>query len=423
MALPTSTQRPGRPETPLEPRSEFLRNVLDARRAKDDPSARSGVPITPPIASSNDPWVEHALSEDTMSRSGSGRRGRRPSEATSTRGTPKRDQHVESEALKTKMFNMSLQNQLLKEQNNKLKDDLEQARHRLEQLEPLEDINVDLKETNERLNLQIQGMEEELLELDTRNRDILQIQDEAVENMERQRLALEEAADIILGLDKEKVAFQEELLKLKTELSQTKAQPAGSESRHDPRALAEDIDGSRPSTSQFGSDYYSQSSSPQAKVQPSKDGLSFKERANNLMAASLKSQKSLRDVRNRLSNASMQSLSMQNLSMLSTPPPPVLKIPDSQHNTPPSTAQPSSQSSARRPALRKPIPPFVRPKRRGSTSYIVVDCTGTGASPPPRSPPMLPTPARERNFLFNPAEDEEAFLKKAKGFLSPKRRG
>lgn len=215
------------------------------------------------------------------------------------------------------MFNKNLQLELIKKQNNELKDKLEEANKRIEALECFEEENVELQEHNNRLTLNLQNMEDELLDLQDQNREVLQIQDETVAEMEKHQASLDEAAGIILQLEEQKAELKEALEKLKTQVTSNQTTVNCAEPCHDAydgqskdkRPLRiYSIDESRPSTSHFDSDYYSQPASPQVKVQRSKELHPYSDRARAFMDMNINSKKSLQDLKQRTSNISMKSM-------------------------------------------------------------------------------------------------------------------
>lgn len=309
--------------SPAEPKSDLLRSALEARRAKDAPSTPVTDPIpmrrpktssnatpTPPSRPTNDPWLDAALSEDDLPLP-QPRHRRRPSEGGLGHRIPtQREQQAELETLKTKFFNMNLQSELLKKQNGELKDKLDLAHQRIADLEPLGEQNEQLRQANEKLKMRVRDMEERIDELEASNEEILDIQTEAVGNMENLQAGIEEAADTIIKLEEEKEGFQREIAALKRELENAKGE--GSEREGRPTRI-HSIDESRHSTAHFDSDYYSQPESPQAKSKSSKEGLSFADRAARLSAAKLldvnvRSKQSMQNMKKRLSDASMKNV-------------------------------------------------------------------------------------------------------------------
>jgi predicted nucleic acid-binding Zn-ribbon protein len=314
-----------------------------------------------------------------------GRRGRRPSEGGLPRLPTQREQQSENEALKTKMFNMSLQLELLKKQNNELKDQLEEANRRIDDLEPLEDQNIELREDNDRLTLKVHNMEEELVNLDDQHRELLSIQSETVNSMEKQHEALDEAAEVIINLEEGKVTFQEEIERLKEQLAQSSNDSEqchgacaldGHREKHPSRVYS--IDESRPSTSHFDSDYYSQPASPQVRgkaskelARPSKELLSYSERAKNFIEQNVASKKSVQDLKKRFSDASMKQV-----ERMKSPPPEVPEIPEIYHESynknavAKALARESRRHNAKPPTLQQQLTPLST--RRPSTARASV---------------------------------------------------
>lgn len=248
-----------------------------------------------------------------------------------------RELQTETEQLKDALFNLNLKLELLKKQNNELKDQVDEANSRIEELEPFEEKNLDLQEQNDRLRLTMQHMEEENIRMQEENRAILQIQDESVRNMDKQHVALDEAAEIIFGLESSKAEVMEENAKLKEQIASLQAQ--ASENQVDGTAKEKyparvySIDESRPSTSHFDSDYYSQPASPQVKA--SKESLrprtSYSERTRHFLELHHEGIRSTQDLKKRLSDASMRTSVRQ--------PSPVPEVPQI-----PSTYQQEAQS-------------------------------------------------------------------------------
>lgn len=381
----------------VEAKTDFLRSALEARRAKDAPAtpksadARSQSQATPSSndtrapsskgsTSDLDPWLDNALSEEDHTPAPRSRR--RPSEPAKVSRTPTtRQQQAESEAMKNKIFNMSLQSELLKKQNGELKQKLEEAEKRIDELEPLEERNIDLREENDRLTLRIQNLEEDLedtqeklLDSEDQNKTILQIQEEAVENMEKLNAALEEAADLLFSLEQEKAKMEQDKTKMQEEVAKLKAQVDESnraeqfhdaldsldgQSRDKQPSRVCSIDESRPSTSNFDSDYYSQPASPPVKPKNSKEPLSFKDRAHNLLDISLKSKSSMQDMQKRLSAASLKNIQTRKPSIVSV----VETLVEAHNGSPPDydgspPARPTAPRYQTRPTAPARMPPM-----------------------------------------------------------------
>ncbi|KAF2264602.1 hypothetical protein CC78DRAFT_568094 [Lojkania enalia] len=357
MSTPTSRRSartaPQTPSTPtstlslsVEPKSEYLRNAIQARRAKDVPATPTPVAPPPPpppperrsasAASTADPWLEQAVSEDDMPQALPVRRGRRPSEGGMPRLPTQRELQTETEHLKTIMFDLNLKLELLKKQNNELKDSLDDANKRIDELEPLEDENLDLREDNDALRLKMQNLENDCVELkdenaalNGENAEILKIQEEMVPQMEQLNTALEEAADVIVRSDATITELKEENSRLKDRLA-THESGTGYFSPDDADSLKKfptriySIDDSRPSTSHFDSDYYSQPASPHVQPKkPSKEGLKFSERAKNFLELNINGKRSIQELKKRVSDASMKQASRPK-----SPVPEVPQIPD-----------------------------------------------------------------------------------------------
>ena len=228
-----------------------------------------------------------------------------------------RELQVETEKLREEQFGLKMKLELVRKQNNDLKDQVEEAHLRIEELEPLEEENHELRDENQRLTLKLQNVTEDAVQLRDHNMAILKIQEESVTNMEKQNAALEEATEIIIRLEGEKSTFALEISQLKEQLSDCHATrtassgsyhaavDGGSSNRYPSRVYS--VDESRPSTSHFDSDYYSQPASPQ--VKRSRDDLAdaaLSDRARNFLSMKKDGHKSIQDLKKRLSDASLK---------------------------------------------------------------------------------------------------------------------
>ncbi|KAF2271573.1 uncharacterized protein EI97DRAFT_462694 [Westerdykella ornata] len=362
--------------SPAEPKSDLLRSVLEARRAKDAPltPGTDPMPLRRPATSSNatptpaarppsDPWLDAAALSDDDVPLPPRRHRRRPSEGGGLgqhRLPTQREQQAELETLKTKLFNLNLQSELLKKQNGELKDKLDMANQRIEELEPLEGENADLRRVNEKLKKRVRDMQDRMHELEASNEEILEIQTEAVGNMEGLQAGIEEAADTIIRLEEEKDAFQREIAALKQQLEH--ARKDGGDRGAVPARIYSIDESSSPSTAHFDSDYYSQPESPQVKGKNSKEGLSFADRAARLSAAKLldvnvRSKQSMQSMKKRLSDASLKN------TRLSLVIPTEADIPES----PISTARPATPV----PNRRQRVPEQQQRPRNASTASSI----------------------------------------------------
>lgn len=388
----------------IEPKSDYLRSALEARRAKDALASPSPVEtrpapqrtlseappaVSPSISASTDPWIEQAASEDDVLPARSARR-RRPSEGALPRLPTQREQQAENDILKKYLFDLKLKFELVTKQNLELKDQVEAAEKRIEELEPLEEVNRDLKADNDNLTLTVQDMEEDINQLsdaldeaNKTNKEWEEIQEDAVSNMEQQSSALEEAADIIFQLQTEASQAQEEMKKMQTALARRRESSPSDNWRSNPDLLdghtskkppsrVYSIDESRPSTGYIhsDSDYFSQPGSPQVKSKKaSKEQLTFsaRERAMAFKDMSISSKQSVKNLKNRMSDASIK-----NVPGLKEPSP---KIPQIQEESEAAaqTARPSKHTPSRRRAkiAHHQQPPMLVTERPATASGTV----------------------------------------------------
>jgi hypothetical protein len=381
-STPTGSTRPTLPTTSsytVEPKSEYLRNALEARRAKDNASTPPPAERVPAPRKSTsgtlaiDPWVEQAVSEEDAPQVTPIRRARRPSDGMPPRMRTQRELQGETEALKATMFSLNLKLELLKKQNHDLKDQMDEAHKRIEQLEPLEDENLDLREENDRILLKMQDMEEDVIKLRDQNSqlrdensEIIQIQTDAVAELDKQIGAVEEAADMIFKLEDEKTLLQREVLGLKEQMEKDRKAASEAEYRHmgiDEQGAGTypsrvySIDESRPSTSHFDSDYYSQPSSPQTSGgKASKESLPHSEPAKKFLEVNMTVKRSVQDLKKRVSELSIRRTK--------TPIPEVPRIPDTYNET---QAPQSIKRTSRRQRPLPVLPPSINTSLRSPT--------------------------------------------------------
>lgn len=247
-----------------------------------------------------------------------------------------RELDKETDSFKKNMFDLSLKLELLRKQNNELKDQVEVYQKRVEELEPLEDQNHDLREKNSRLTLDMQIMEDEVVDLREQNGEILKIQEESVVAMEKTTAGLQEAAEIIDRLEQEKAALAQENEQMRAQAANAQIAPRystdtdGSANDRFPSRVYS-VDESRPSTSHFDSDYYSQPASPRVKA--SKESLPsvvVSKRAEKFISMKKETQRSTRDLQKRVSDASMRQKKKKELE----PTPQVPLIPEAYQPVP-----------------------------------------------------------------------------------------
>ncbi len=317
----------------ITPKSEYLRNALQARRAHitspmSPSESRSQPPPTlrlPEISTPEtapDIFAEYALSEEQTTPVSPIRR-RRPSDAGLPRSKTNRELTVEIERLKDSLMTSNMRVELLKKNNSQLQHDLTKAKEQIEELEPLEQENHDLREENDSLRLKVDNMDEEIEHLKDNNdamrknnEELAALAEESASHWQDQEYAIDEAAECIVKLEEEKGGLAAELLRLKErvaaleDMSRSITLVDGSPGRYPTRMYS--IDESRPSTSHFDSDYYSQPASPSIKA----SGDSFisitpSERSKKFLDLSVERRQSARELGKRISAASLQALSIR----------------------------------------------------------------------------------------------------------------
>jgi len=334
----------------VAPKSEYLRNALQARRAQNTPtptpfdvqpppssSSRSTAVRTP--NSSPDSFAEFALTEEQTAPVSPIRR-RRPSDAGLPRTKTNRELTSEIEKLKDSLMTSNMRVELLKKSNSELQHSMTKAKERIEQLEPLEEDNFELQEENHHLSLKLEHVEMEVERLTDVNNTIRKSNEELLESNQQlgalskqnaelwqsQEAALDEAVMHIVKLEEDKSLLTTELKSLKErvaalESASTNMHVDGT-SRYPSRMIS--VDESRPSTSHFDSDYYSQPDSPQAKpASESVTSFAPSERSQKFLDMTEDRRKSARDLVKRMSAASLAALTIRSPS----PPPAVPEIP------------------------------------------------------------------------------------------------
>lgn len=263
----------------MEPKSEYLREALNIRKAKDASPIYPPRPRTESPVPSKDEFAVQSEDEGPVS-NGTGRRAyRRISEVRDNRPintsthTPMRrptqkERDVEREQMSKNNFDLGLRLTLSEQNNTKLLNELEEARKRIEELEPLAQENEDLREENDQLRLQLHRMEEDLAQARDDNNELVLFHDELIVEMEKRDTGLEEAADMIYRLEQQNTELKDEVASYKavtggngeSDYYSTEAE-GDSPKRQQPDLWS--IPESRPSTGQCNSDYYSQPGSPQ----------------------------------------------------------------------------------------------------------------------------------------------------------------
>ncbi|KAF1977356.1 hypothetical protein BU23DRAFT_295103 [Bimuria novae-zelandiae CBS 107.79] len=317
---PTSTEPSSRDriDSFAEPRSELLRHALDAKRVAQ--TTPTPTPTEPRQVQSetlrktiSDPWLDNAKDEEDVTKTTPVRRHRRPSEGAMPRMRTQRELQAENDSLKNAQMDLKIRLEALQNQHNKALDRVEEYQGRIEELEQYEDEVFDLRDENSKLIHKVQGMEYELTELRDTHEEILKISEETVAEMEKKEEALQEAAEIILGLEKDKAGLLEEVEqlrktrvpKLQTEAAyNTDAYVTANEQPGYP-ARVHSIDESRPSTGYHDSDYYSMPASPHDKISQ-ESMITVSERAKKFINMKQETKQSIKDLTRRLSNASLK---------------------------------------------------------------------------------------------------------------------
>jgi len=389
----------------VAPRSEYLRNALEARRAQGastpttldmrvPPSTTPRPPEPKPTSVSPDGFDEFELT-DEHTRPVSPIRRRRPSDVGVPRSKTSRQLTEEIEKLKDSLMTSNMRVELLKKNNSELQHISTQLTERVEELEPLEDENHELQHENNNLVLKMQHLEEEMErlkddndELQKSNKEMLEIYEDCSSHFETQEVALQEAVDTIFALEGEKAVLAGEVHKLKERVTLLEDDSTRASTSFDgsPRApsIVYSIDESRPSTSHFDSDYYSQPDSPHVKssrdsvvlVQPGTSA-----RSKKIIEQSKERRRSAKDLVNRMSTASMSALRMASLKQAEDIP----EVPELQVETPTIVEHVVPDRRTSRPAKQH------RGKLRESIQSVIQDALEIS----PSVSESAPTPVRE----------------------------
>ena len=269
-----------------------------------------------------DIFAEYALSEEQTTPVSPIRR-RRPSDVGLPRTKTNRELTIEVERLKDLLITSNMRVELLKKNNSQLQHDLTKSKEQIEELEPLEHENYELRGENDGLKLKVNDMDEEIEHLrdnnavmHKNNEEFATLAEESASHWQDQEYAIDEAAECIVKLEEEKSGLAADLLRLKErvaaleETSRTNALTDGSPGRYLSRRYS--LDESRPSTSHFDSDYYSQPTSPSIKAcGDSFISITTSERSRKFLDMSLERKQSARDLSTRISAASLQALSIR----------------------------------------------------------------------------------------------------------------
>jgi hypothetical protein len=351
----STSQRPSTPDqtrppitrtgsVSVAPKSEYLRNALHARRAQhaptESPLGRRAASTPKPLEiktqrTSPDMFDKFELSEE-QTRPVSPIHRRRPSDIGVPRSKTSRQLADEIDKLKNVLMDANMRVELLKTNNSELQYNVTVLTEKVEALEPLEEENVELLDENDHLKIKIEKMEEEMERLKDDNDDLRKsnaemfaINDECSSHFENQEFAVQEAADTIVALERDKAALVGELQKLNERVSALEDDTSRASTLVDGSTRCPSrvysIDDSRPSTSHFDSDYYSQPDSPQ--VRTSKESIisiTPSERSKKFLDLTQERRRSARDLAKRMSAASLKALRVA----IPSPAPQVPQIPE-----------------------------------------------------------------------------------------------
>jgi myosin heavy subunit len=248
------------------------------------------------------------------------------------------------EKLKELLMTSNLRVELLKKNNSELQYDMTKIQERVEELEPLVEENAELRDENAYLSNKMQEVEEEMEQFKDENEiirksneEMLAINEECASHFEDQAFAVQEAADAIVALEgekaalaREKAALAREVQELKKRVSALEYDSARARTLIDgsPRcpSRVHSIDESRPSTSHFDSDYYSQPDSPAVKSsKESVVSITPSERSKKFLDLTQERRRSARDLAKRMSSASLAAL---RIASSPSPAPAVPQIPE-----------------------------------------------------------------------------------------------
>jgi hypothetical protein len=223
-----------------------------------------------------------------------------------------RELQTENDSLRNVQMDLKIRLEALSDQHNKLRDEVDEYKERINELEPYAAQVDDLRDANNEFSLHVQTMENEITDLREHNQVLLNISEETVAEMGKRDEALEEAAELILGLETDKAAMFEEIEQLKAQAAKnqidvghnTNAHVTTNEQSEYPTRV-HSIDESRPSTSYNDSDYYSMPASPHGK--PSQESMFMvSERAKRFINMKKETQRSTNELSRRLSDASLK---------------------------------------------------------------------------------------------------------------------
>ncbi|KAJ4989444.1 hypothetical protein SVAN01_04979 [Stagonosporopsis vannaccii] len=338
-ATPESTPVFRRSATSLSiPKSEYLRNALEARRAQNTPvqnvpglintlsrrstAPTSAAPHTP--AATPDAFDEFDLPEELLTPESPIRKRRPHEKDTPPRGKTNQELSTEVEKLRDELFKQNLRVELLNNSNHKLQEKWLKAKEEADQLKPLEEENYELRAGNKKLTEKLAAIQDVIDRIDEMNDELdklyhgkkaaeemnevlkeevvnlTNVNKEAVANMQETEEALNEAVEMITSLEGEKTQLRNEVDDLKQRVATIESKQVDG-SGYPQRVHS--IDEHRPTTSYDDSDYYSQPATPRRDIE--KDTQSI--RSKQFIELTKERTRSARSLSKRMSDASLKA--------------------------------------------------------------------------------------------------------------------
>lgn len=331
------------------PKSEYLRNALEARRAQNTPVHNASIstaidtqlqrpaPPTPSVphtpAALPDAFDEFDLPEEIMTPESPIRKRRPHEKDTPPRGKTNQELSAEVEKLRDELFKQNLRVELLKTSNHELQEKWLKAREEADQLKPLEEENYELRAENKKLTEKLAAVQDDIEHIDKINDELdrlylenktakeanevlrdevvslTKVNEEAITNIQQTGEALDEAVEMITSLEGEKLHLKNEVNDLTKRVAAIESQQVDGSSY--PQRV-HSIDEQRPATSYDDSDYYSQPATPRADI--GRDARSIRSgtsvRSKQFIELTKEHTRSARSLSKRMSDASLKAASL-----------------------------------------------------------------------------------------------------------------
>lgn len=348
------------------PKSECLRNALEARRAQKTPvqsapklvladtpvlpAPRSAAPspLSLQTPTTPDEFDQFELPEEISTPESPIRKRRHHDKIDMLpRGKTNQELSAEVEKLREELIKQNIRVELLNKSNHDLQAKWVAAKEEVDQLKPLEEENYDLRTDNKRLTEKLAGVQHDIDHIDEMHdqvdslyaeleaaeeaNDALKIEvtnltslhKEAVTAVQKTEEALKEGVDMITILEEEKAALYKQVdglntesFRLKKEVEDMRTRVAAIESQqvdgsNYPQRI-HSIDENAPATSHDDSDYYSQPATPRA--DKDRDAHSIRTlnsaRSKQFIELTKERTRSARSLSKRLSDASLRAASV-----------------------------------------------------------------------------------------------------------------